>query len=124
MKTDRPVNLNIFTIRFPLAAIVSITHRITGAILFVGIAFGLYALQLALSSPQGFDAAVEVSRSGFGAVVLLGLLLAVVFHLVAGIKHLLLDFHLGDSLEAAQNGAIAVIILTLVITGVLGVMLW
>ena len=47
MKTDRPVNLNLLAFSFPLAAIVSITHRITGVILFVGVAFALYALDMA-----------------------------------------------------------------------------
>ena len=52
MKTDRPVNLNLLAFSFPLAAIVSITHRITGVVLFVGLAFALYALDLALASPE------------------------------------------------------------------------
>ena len=46
MKTDRPVNLNLLAFSFPLAAIVSITHRVTGVILFVGVAFALYALDM------------------------------------------------------------------------------
>jgi succinate dehydrogenase / fumarate reductase cytochrome b subunit len=47
-----------------------------------------------------------------------------VYHVVAGLKHLMLDFHLGDSLEAARIGAWLVIVLTIVITGVLGALLW
>ena len=50
MKTDRPVNLNLFAFSFPLTAIVSITHRITGIILFGGVAFALYVLDMALAS--------------------------------------------------------------------------
>ena len=42
MKTDRPINLSLTKFSFPLAAIASITHRITGILLFVGIAFLLY----------------------------------------------------------------------------------
>ena len=34
MKTDRPVALNLFSFRWPLAAMVSITHRVTGVVLF------------------------------------------------------------------------------------------
>ena len=123
MKTDRPVNMAVFS-WFPIAAIVSITHRITGGILFVGVGFGLYLLQLALSSPAGFAEAGELTRSGIGTVILLGLLFTVVFHLVAGLKHLLLDFHIGDSVTAAQNGAIGVIVISLAITAALGALLW
>ena len=56
--------------------------------------------------------------------IMLGLLLALVYHIVAGVKHLLLDFHVGDSLEAAQRSAIIVIVATIVITAVLGALLW
>ena len=50
MKTDRPINLALTKFKFPLAAIASITHRITGVLLFVGIAFLLYLLDQSLTS--------------------------------------------------------------------------
>lgn len=124
MKTDRPVNINLFKMSWPLAAIASITHRITGVVLFVGVAFGLYALDLALSSQEGFAAASELMQQPLAKFIFLGLLLGLVYHLVAGVKHLLLDFHLGDSLEAARIGAVAVIVVSVVITLVLGALLW
>ena len=124
MKTDRPVNLNLAKMSWPLAAITSITHRITGVVLFVGVAFSLYALDLALSSPAGFAESVQLLQQPLAMVIMLGLLLALVYHIVAGVKHLLLDFHLGDSLEAAQRSAIIVIVATIVITAVLGALLW
>jgi len=124
MQTDRPVNLNLLKMSWPLAAITSITHRVTGVVLFIGVAFGLYALNLGLSSPTGFDEAASLVQQPFPKFVLFGLLLALVFHLVAGVKHLLLDFHFGDSLAAARTGAWVVIVATLVITGALGVVLW
>jgi succinate dehydrogenase / fumarate reductase cytochrome b subunit len=124
MKTDRPVNLNLFTISLPLAGIVSFTHRVTGAALFVGVAFGLYALDMALSSPAGFLQAAALLHEPFPKFILLGLLFVLTFHIVAGIKHLLLDFHIGDTTIAAKYNAIAVILVTLVITGVVGAQLW
>jgi len=124
MKTDRPVNLNLFKMSWPLAAMTSITHRITGVILFVGVAFALYALDLGLSSQAGFDEAAVLLQQPLAKFILFGLLLALMYHIVAGIKHLLLDFHIGDSLEAAQTGAIAVIVVTVIVTGVLGALLW
>ncbi len=105
-------------------AIASITHRITGVVLFVGVAFALYALDLAMSSPAGFAEAAALVREPFGMLVFFGLLLALVYHVVAGIKHLLLDFHHGDTLEGARVGAILTIVVTIVVTAVLGVMLW
>ena len=124
MKTDRPVNLNLLKMSWPVAAITSITHRITGVVLFVGIAFSFYALDLALSSPAGFAESVQLLQQPLAKFILMGLLLALVYHVVAGLKHLMLDFHLGDSIKAAQVGAWLVIVLTIVITAVLGALLW
>ena len=60
MKTDRPVNINPLTDYFwPFTAIVSITNRVLGIVLFVGVAFGLYLLDLALSSEAGFAQAQD-----------------------------------------------------------------
>ena len=122
MKTDRPVNLQLFP--QPLAALVSISHRITGVVLFVGVAFALYALQLALSSPEGFEQARLLIKEPFPAFILLGLIFVLVFHVVAGIKHLLLDMHIGDSLEAAKTNAVVIIVVSVVATIGLGVALW
>lgn len=124
MQTDRPVNLNLFTINLPFVALMSFTHRVTGGALFVGIGFGLYILQMALASPSGFAEAQAVMQTGFAKFIFLGLLFVLVFHVLAGIKHLLLDFHVGDSLEAAQGASIAVAILTVLCTAVLGALLW
>ena len=54
MKDNRPVNLDISTIKFPLAAITSIVHRITGVILLIGFGLLLYLLQLSMESESGF----------------------------------------------------------------------
>ena len=124
MKTDRPVNLNLFTISFPFVAIVSITHRITGVALFVGIGFALYALQIALASPQGFAEAQALLKTPLAIFIFVGLLFVMVFHVLAGLKHLMLDFHMGDTFDAARNGAVFVAVGSVVVTAVLGAMLW
>ena len=56
MNSKRPVNLDLSTIQFPLPALTSIAHRITGVILFIGLIFGFWALDASLSSPEGFAA--------------------------------------------------------------------
>jgi succinate dehydrogenase / fumarate reductase cytochrome b subunit len=124
MQSDRPVNLNLLVFSFPLAAIVSITHRISGVILFVGVAFALYALDMALASEEGFAAATVLIAQPLPMFILLGLVLSLVFHIFAGLKHLLMDFHIGDSVQAARYGSVAVIVLTLLTTALIGVVLW
>lgn len=124
MKGQRPVDLPLHTFAWPLAAIASITHRITGVLLFVGIALLLYLADLALGSEEGFAAAADLIREPLPKLILLAVLAALTFHIVAGVKHLLLDFHIGDSLAGGRLGAQLSIVITLVLVALMGVWLW
>ena len=125
MKTDRPVNINPLTdYGWPFTALVSITNRVLGMVLFTGLAFALYLLDMALSSEQGFAEASTLINGTPVKLAVLFLIFALTYHLVAGIKHLLLDFHIGDTFEAAQVGSGIVVASSILITGVIGVNLW
>lgn len=54
VKKQRPVNLDLKTIRFPVTAIASILHRVSGVITFVAVGILLWLLGTSLSSPEGF----------------------------------------------------------------------
>ena len=123
-KSARPVNLDISTIRLPLAAITSITHRISGVILFVGIGILLWMLDNSLSSRDGFNNLHETLTSPLATFIVWGVLSALAYHIVAGIKHLLMDLGFGESKEAAPRGAMIVIVVSAVLILLLGVWLW
>ncbi|MFT4851937.1 MAG: succinate dehydrogenase / fumarate reductase cytochrome b subunit [Saprospiraceae bacterium] len=125
MKHDkRPINVDpsdLMAFAWPLSALASITHRIAGVILFVGIAFGLYALDMSLSSAAGFDAFKGMLKSPFGMLVTWGLLSALAYHFVAGIKHLLLDMEVADTLEGSNFAAKVTILVSAVLIFLAGV---
>lgn len=124
MDIKRPINLDITTIKFPLAAIASILHRITGVILFLGMSIFLYLLQLSLKSEAGFTSALELSNRISVKLVIWTLIICVAYHLIAGLKHLLLDLGLGETKVAAEHGA-KILLTSLVLISVLaGVWLW
>ena len=123
-KSARPVNLDISTIRLPLAAITSITHRISGVILFVGIGILLWMLDNSLSSRDGFNNLQETLTSPLATFIVWGVLSALAYHIVAGIKHLLMDLGFGESKEAAPRGAMIVIVVSALLILLLGVWLW
>lgn len=123
-KTARPVYLSLTQFRFPLPAIGSITHRITGVVLFAGVGFLLYLLDESLASAQGLDNARAMLDAPLAKLVLLIVLATLAYHLVAGIRHLLLDFDIGDSLEAAKTSTMIVFVVSALLTVLAGVWLW
>jgi len=124
VKDKRPVNLDISTISLPLAAYTSITHCISGVIVFVGIALLLWIFDMSLGSESGFNQLKEVANGFIFKLILWGILSALAYHMVAGIKHLLMDFGLGETKEAAPVGAKITIVVSLVLIIALGVWIW
>ena len=126
MKPARPVSLSLSPAKFrwPVTAMASIAHRLTGVGLFLGFAWLLYLLDLALGSAAGFDRARALLAGLWGRLALLGILALLTYHLLAGIRHLLLDLHIGDSLAVARRASWLVFALTLVAVGALGAWLW
>ena len=105
VKDTRPVNLDLTTVKFPLPAITSILHRISGVGLFFGIGVVLYFLQLSLESEAGFERVLELLRATPVKLTIWLILAGLLYHLIAGIKHLLMDWGLGESREGALRGA-------------------
>lgn len=124
MKNQRPKNLNLFTIRFPVPAIASVLHRLSGFVLFLIIPVALWALNRSLTSMASFDALYRLFLSPTTKFIIWCCLSAFFYHLVAGIRHLLMDIHVGEELKSGRLSAI----LTFVITGLLmiltGLWLW
>ncbi len=91
MEKKRPVNLDLTQFSFPLPALTSIAHRITGVALFVGLVFLMYGLDLSLQSEEGFSQAKALLDSFLAKLIIWGVVSALLYHLVAGIKHLIMD---------------------------------
>ena len=121
MKKDtRPINVGILDLlkfAWPFQALVSITHRIAGVILYVGIAFLLFALQMSLESEAGFNELKMMIASPLGKFITWGILSALAYHFVAGIKHLIVDFGIGETLEGGFMAARLVLFCSVVLIG-------
>lgn len=121
----RPVYLNLFAIRQPLPAIVSILHRISGALLFlIGIPLLLWVVQRALASPDGWASMRTTLAHPVAKLTLLLLAWAYLHHLLAGIRHLVMDLHIGMGLPAARRSGAFVLVLAVVLTFAVAVKLW
>lgn len=124
MNKQRPVNLDLFTIKFPIAAIISILHRVSGTILFLLIPFLLWMLYASLGSPMTFDALQDFLSSLWIRFFIWLILVALMYHLVAGVRHLLMDMGIGESLAAGRKSSYVVIAITIILALILGAWLW
>ena len=121
---NRPVNLDIGTIQLPITAYVSITHRVTGVLLCAGLLFMLWMLALSLDSAAGFNQAQDILQSVLGKIATFLTLAPLTYHLVAGVRHLLMDFGVGESLKGGQLGAKIVFAVSIVLIFAMGGWLW
>lgn len=108
----RPVNLDLAVFRFPIAAITSILHRISGIVLIFGVGYFTYLLSLTLESPESFDWVFNAVRTTYHGLLVWVVLTAVSYHFFAGIRHLLMDFHIGISLRVSRASSWSVLAIT------------
>ena len=125
MKKDRPVNLDLSTISFPITAIVSITHRVSGVILLGGVLILLWMLDASLASEQSFNELKETLSNPIATFIIWGILAALAYHTVAGLRHLLMDMGIGETLEGGRAGAKAVVAIAVILIIAIGAcLLW
>ena len=85
----------------------------------------LWGLDKSLSSEQGFAEVKECLSGGFAKLILWGLLSALLYHLVAGTRHILMDLGLaGETMEAGKLGSKAVLVIAAVLILLTGVWIW
>ncbi len=124
MNKKRPVNLDIGTIQLPITSYVSILHRVSGVVLFAAIAIFLWVLDASLSSEESFNAVKECMSGTFYQLIIWASLAALAYHMVAGIRHLIMDFGIGETLEGGRLGAKVVFIIAAVLIILVGVWVW
>lgn len=121
MEKKRPVNLNLLTIKFPCTAIASILHRISGVILFLLIPLMLAALAKSLHTEAEFVGLQQCLASPVAKFLIWISLSALIYHLIAGLRHIVMDMGIAESLKGGRAGAYIVMILSailIILTGI------
>ena len=128
-------NINIFkdvrTYRMPIAAVVSILHRISGMIMFLLLPFVLWMFDTSLSSEISFAQFSAAFTAGLGFVpgwfiklVVLALIWAYLHHLFAGVRHLYMDVSHNTTKDFGRRSAATVLVASLGLTLILGAKLF
>jgi succinate dehydrogenase / fumarate reductase cytochrome b subunit len=124
VKDKRPVNLDIGTMRLPITAWTSIAHRASGVFLFAGIAVLIWALDASLASPESFAELQDCLASPLAKLVIWAVVAGLIYHSVAGVKHLIMDLGVGETMEGGTLGAKIVLGGSIVLILLAGVWIW
>jgi succinate dehydrogenase / fumarate reductase cytochrome b subunit len=121
IKKPRPEYRNIglaqlIKYRLPLAGIISILHRISGAILFFLLPFALYLFEQSLTSEITFDTLKGIASNLIVKLFILALSWAFLFHFCAGIRHLIMDTHRALSKESGRSTSLVVFAVSTLLT--------
>ena len=127
----RPVYLNLVKIRLPIPGIVSILHRISGALLFVLLPFLVWLLDVSLTSEISYERFTNAFIAGVGFVpafliklVVFALIWAYLHHFIAGVRHLWMDATHSVSQSQGHLSALITLGSSLLLTLVLGAKLF
>jgi len=102
---SEPVYLNLLRIRFPVGAVTSIAHRISGVLLFLSLPLLIYLLDLSLQGPEAFEKALVYLQNCWFEAGLALLVWSLLHHLLSGIRFLLIDIEKGVTLRWARRSA-------------------
>lgn len=124
---SRPRNIsvgNLLHYKFPVTAIGSILHRVSGVLLFVAVPFLIWAFDYSLSSAKGFQS-VHAFLNGSGMRFLVWFISsALIYHFFAGLKHIFMDLGYFENKVSGKVASWIVIVVSLVLIISLGVCLW
>ena len=114
----RPVYMNLFQIRLPISAISSITHRLAGIyIFFISLPLFLFLLYFTTKSYNDFMFIQQAfNNSIFFSTFVSFSFLVFAYHILTGVRHLLQDLHIGESLSSSRVSSYIVFILWFLLT--------
>jgi succinate dehydrogenase / fumarate reductase cytochrome b subunit len=124
VRKERPKNLQISTVNFPITAIASILHRISGIIVFIVLALFLILLNYSLTSEQEFQNIARYFDSLLFDFVIWGGLTALAYHAVFGVRHMIQDLGHWEELESAVLSTKLAFLLTALLSISVGWLLW
>jgi succinate dehydrogenase / fumarate reductase cytochrome b subunit len=125
VKEKRPVNLGLMGIKFPVTAITSILHRITGVFLFLALPFLIWMLELSISGEANFYQLITTLQQPFMRFITWFLVIIAGYHVFAGIRHILMDVGiLPVSFRCGSLSSWVVIVLAVVFAVFVGIQVW
>ena len=104
-ESERPVFFNLLQIQLPVGALTSILHRASGLLLAVALPVAAYLFGLSLRGPDGYAEASALLGAWPMRIASIVVIWSLSHHLLAGVRHLLMDIDIGSALSSARRSA-------------------
>ena len=124
MRKNRPKNLDLATVKFPITATASILHRVSGIIVFIALAIFLSLLSCSLSSQPDFSRVVGYFDNFLIEFIIWGSLTGLAYHAVFGVRHMIQDLGFWEEMDTASLSAKGGFIVTAVLSLLAGILVW
>jgi succinate dehydrogenase / fumarate reductase cytochrome b subunit len=121
---QRPMSPHLQVYKLPFTAQLSIVHRATGVVLFMGLLLMIVGIVIAAQGVESWQLLQAFLSSYMGKLLLLGIIFSLYYHLCNGIRHLFWDIGKGLTLKAAQQSGIGVIVVSVILTWVTWLLSW
>jgi succinate dehydrogenase / fumarate reductase cytochrome b subunit len=117
--------------RLPLAGVVSILHRASGAMMLILLPFVIWMFDTSVTSEISYDTFTSAFSAGLGVLpgwfmklVVLALIWAYLHHFIAGVRHLWMDATHSVTKEFGRRSAVVTLVASVLLTVVLGAKLF
>ncbi|MCE9678993.1 succinate dehydrogenase cytochrome b556 subunit [Shewanella sp. AS1] len=124
VKKQRPVHLDLQTIRFPATAIASILHRVSGVIMLFAVGILIWLLSESLASAESFAGVQSLFDNFLVKFVVWGILTALGYHLVVGLRHIIMDTGRWEELSSGNASAKAAFVIAAALSITAGIWVW
>ena len=114
---SRPVFLNLLQIKFPVTAIISILHRVSGVVTIILLPFWLVFLKKLMVSPESYASLLASISQSFLLKLFLWLgVVSIWYHALAGLRHLVMDFGIAEEFHVAKITSWLLLLVTVVLS--------
>lgn len=116
VNSNRPISPHLQAYKLPLTGIISITHRITGVLLSVGLIVIIYILSAMAGGADNYAAMQQMMNSWLIRLLYWGFIYALFFHLCHGVRHLIWDAGRSFDRETLNRYALIELVISITLT--------
>ena len=121
---QRPMSPHLQVYKLPFTAWLSILHRATGMMLFLGLLLMIVGMAIAAQGAESWQLLQSFLSSSMGKLLLFSVIFSLYYHLCNGIRHLFWDIGKGLTLTATRQSGIGVIVVSVILTLVTWLLSW